>query len=87
MNTFFFFFFKKKRLTGNRKLLRKALGFINTSFAILHEYQVAFFLACLLFANTKETNSFPACFKLQALLQHICQKTVQRLSSALFPIY
>lgn len=86
-NTFFFFFCNKNDLPGNRRLLRKALVFINTSSAILHEYQVAFFPPYLLFANTKESSSSPACFNLQALLQHICQKEVQQLSSALSPIY
>lgn len=38
-----FFFCNKNDLPGNRRLLRKALVFINTSSAILHEYQVAFF--------------------------------------------
>lgn len=83
----FFFFKKNDLLAGNRRLLRKALGFINTSSTILHEYQVAFFPHYLPFANTKETGSFPARFNLQALLQHICQKEVQRLSSTLSPIY
>lgn len=73
------FFLKNDLLPGNRRLLRKALVFINTSSAILHEYQVASPPpAHLLFANTKETSSFPACFNLQALLQHICWKEVQR---------
>lgn len=80
------FFLKNDLLPGNRRLLRKALVFINTSSAILHEYQVAFSppIFCL------QTQRKPVPF-LHALTYRLFFSTSVgkkfSASSALSPIY